>query len=167
MWNIRLRTLVATIGMVVTLTIFVAIPCGYFFVEYRNLAHEMEYKSKLTAARVAKYVYMHQSLWQYQAPRIAELIELDEAAARNFSLNVRDDTGAVIADAGSALAAPVMTRANPIVVSGSVIGRVEGLSSLRPLLLETGLAALLSAIFGIGVYFAVRVIPLKVRKSVV
>ncbi|MDO8877186.1 MAG: EAL domain-containing protein, partial [Pseudolabrys sp.] len=160
-------TLVGTIGMAVTLTIFIAIPCGYFFVEYRNLAHEMDYKSKLAAARVAKYVYMHQSLWQYQGPRLAELIELGTADGKNFSLNVRDDTGAVIAGAGPALDEPVMTRANPIVVSGAVIGRVEGMSSLHPLLWETGLAALLSAIFGIGIYFAVRVFPLKVLDNTV
>ncbi len=166
MWNFRLRTLVGTIGMIVTLTIFIAIPCGYFYVAYANLSHEVDYKSKLAAARVAKYIYMHQSLWQYQAPRIAELIELGAADGKNFSLSVRDDT-AVIAAAGPALTAPVMTRANPIVVSGSVIGRVEGSSSLHPLLLETGFAALLSAIFGVGVYFAVRVFPLKVLDSTV
>ena len=165
--SFRLRTLVGTIGMVVTLTFFVAIPCGYFYVAYTDLSHEVDYKSKLAAARVAKYVYMHQSLWQYQAPRIAELIELDAADGKNFSLSVRDDTGAVVAGAGPALAEPVMIRGNPIVVSGSVIGRVEGSSSLHSLLRETGFAALLSAIFGIGVYFAVRVFPLKVLDNTV
>src|SRR5665647_436999 len=125
MWNLRLRTLVATIGLIVTLTVFVSIPCGYFYVEYTNTSHELEYKSNLAAARVAKYVYLHQSLWQYQAPRIAELIDLDEADGNNFALSVRDGANSAVAAAGPALRAPVMVRNSPIVISGSVIGRVE------------------------------------------
>lgn len=160
MWT--LRTLVAAIGLVVTLTIFVLVPCGYFYVEYANSSHELSYKSELAAARVAKYVYLHQNLWQYQAPRIAELIELGDADVQNYALTVRDEAGAVVASAGPALRTPVMVRNHPIAISGTVIGRVEAASSLRPLLWETGVAVLISAILGIGIYFAVRVFPLKV-----
>jgi diguanylate cyclase (GGDEF)-like protein/PAS domain S-box-containing protein len=162
MWTFRLRTLVATIGLIVTLTVFVSIPCGYFYVEYSSRSDELAYESELVAARVAKYVYLHQNLWQYQAPRIAELIELGDAEGRNFALNVRDDTGSSVASAGPALLAPVMVRSSPMVISGTTIGRIDAMSSLRPLLWETVIAALLSAVVGIGVYFAVRVFPLKV-----
>jgi len=162
--TIRLRTLVATIGLIVTLSISVLIPCGYFYVEYANKANELRYKSELAAARVAKYVYLHRTLWQYQAPRIAELIELSEEDGANLALSVRDEANKAVASAsaGQALLAPVMVRSHPIVISGTAIGRVEAVSSLRPLLWGTSLAALLSAVFGIGIYFAVRVFPVKV-----
>ncbi|MGZ8920792.1 MAG: ComEC/Rec2 family competence protein, partial [Limisphaerales bacterium] len=71
-------------------------PFGYFYVNYTNTSHELTYKSHLGAARVARYVYLHRDLWQYQAPRIAELIELDEADGENYALSVRDETGAIV-----------------------------------------------------------------------
>lgn len=166
MWTPRLRTLVATIGLVVTLTTFIAIPCGYFAVEYDNKADELAYKSDLASARVAKYIYLHQTLWQYQAPRIAELIELTQEDGTNFVMSVHDRTGATVASSGPVLPAPILVRAHPLVVSGVEVGRVESRASLRPLLAETALAALLSAVLGIGVYFAVRVFPVR-GKSVV
>ena len=162
MWTIRLRTLVATIGLIVTLATFVSIPCGYFYVQYANTSHELTYKSELTAARVAKYVYLHRTLWQYQAPRIAEQIALTEEDGGNYALSVRDEADKAVASAGPALPAPVLVRSHPIVISGTVVGRVEAMSSLRPLLWETSIAGLASAIFGIGIYFAVRVFPLTV-----
>ncbi|MBI2713997.1 MAG: EAL domain-containing protein [Rhizobiales bacterium] len=162
MRNVRLRTLVATIGLMVTLTIFVSIPCGYFYLQFADRSHHLDHQSEQAAARVAKYVYLHRTLWQYQAPRIAELIELTETDGKNYALTVRDETGAAVASAGPALLAPVIVRSHPIVISGAVIGRAEAMSSLRPLLWQTGFAALLSAVFGIGIYFAVRVFPLTV-----
>ena len=162
MLPIRLRTLVATIGLVVTLTIFVSIPCGYFYVRYASSSNELAYKSEQAASRVAKYVYLHQDLWQYQAIRIAEMIELTKADGDNIALSVRNEVGAVIAAAGPALPAPTMVRSFPIRISGATIGRVDAVRSMRPLFLETGIAALISAMFGIGIYFAVRVFPLTV-----
>ncbi|MDP2410825.1 MAG: EAL domain-containing protein [Pseudolabrys sp.] len=146
----------------VTLAICVAIPVGYFLVEFSNKSYELTYKSELAASRVAKYVYLHQDLWQYQAIRISELIELAAADGDNFALNVRNETDSVITGAGPVLSAPLMSRSNPILISGRPIGRVEAVSSLRPLLMKTGMAALLSALLGAGIYFAVRVFPLRV-----
>lgn len=160
--TVRLRTLVASIGLIATLTVFVSIPCGYFYVEYANKANELAYKSELAAARVAKYVYLHRTLWQYQAPRIAELVELSQEDGNNFALDVHDEADKVVVSMGPALPAPVLVRSHPVVISGDVIGRVETKSSLRPLLSETSFAALLGAVFGIGIYFAVRVFPLTV-----
>ena len=162
MWNVRLRTLVASIGLIVTLGVFLTVPCGYFYLQYKNTSHELTYKSELAASRVAKYVYLHQTLWQYQAIRLAEMIELTEADGDNYAISVHNEAGAVIASAGPALPAPTMVRSYPIRISGTVIGRIDASRSLRPLLWETIVTVLFSAIFAIGVYFAVRVFPLRV-----
>ena len=52
MWNVRLRTLVASIGLIVTLGIFISVPCGYFYLQYTNTSHELTYKSE--ARRLAR-----------------------------------------------------------------------------------------------------------------
>ena len=162
MWNVRLRTLIASIGLAVTLAISLSIPIGFYFLQHTGRSDELTYKSEMAASRVAKYVYLHQALWKYQAIRIAEMIELTQADGDNYALKVRNGAGKVIAGAGPALLAPTIVRSFPIRISGTTIGRVDAEKSLRPLLWETAFTALFSTIFGIGVYFAVRVFPLKV-----
>ena len=53
-------------------------------------------------------------------------------------------------------------RSTPIVAAGATVGRMEVETSLRGLIYDTGLVAGLSLILGFAVYFAVRILPLKV-----
>ena len=61
-----------------------------------------------------------------------------------------------------AIGAPILMRASPIVVSGETVGRVEVETSLRRLMAESGVVAVLSVVLGFGMFFAVRVFPLRV-----
>ena len=70
----RLRTLVSAIGLCVALTVTLAIPAGFLLVGYSNKAATLAFKAKLNADRLAKYIYVHSALWQYQRVRLAELI---------------------------------------------------------------------------------------------
>ncbi len=65
-------------------------------------------------------------------------------------------------DEGGQIGAPVLARGAPIVVSGETVGRVEMETSLQSLVAETGVVAILSILLGLGVFFAVRIFPLKV-----
>ena len=159
---ISLRTLVSTIGIVVATIIFVSVPTGYFIVGYAKADHDLDFKAHLTADRVAKYVYLHRDLWQYQAVRLAELIEISEAEGEGFAQQVLDNENNIVIRAGPRLQPPTMTERFPIVVSGAVVGQVEAEHSLRPLLVSTGLVAVFGALLSFGVYFAIRIFPLKV-----
>ena len=70
--------------------------------------------------------------------------------------------GKLVFEGGSELASPVLTRSAPIEVAGSTVGRVEISTSLRPLVDATGLVAILSTLLGLGMFFALRVFPLRV-----
>jgi diguanylate cyclase (GGDEF)-like protein len=156
-----LHTIVGSIGLAVAVTIFVVPPAGYFLVGYANSSHELGFKSRLTAERLAKYIYRYRALWQYQAPRLSELIEMDPQENRNFAQEVRDNADNLVVRSGPSLREPVMMGSYPITVSGTSVGRVDAMSSLRPLLEATGLVTLFSALLGFAVYFAVRIFPLR------
>ncbi len=59
-------------------------------------------------------------------------------------------------------AAPTMMQAAPIIVRGQNMGRVEVVASARPLWINTGIVAALSCLLGFGMYFVIRVVPLRV-----
>jgi hypothetical protein len=81
MKNVSLRALVSTIGLFVALTTAILIPAGYFAVGYLNAASLLDLKAELNARYLAKYIYTHDTLWQYQRVRLAELLEQTNGGA--------------------------------------------------------------------------------------
>ena len=157
-----LRRLVGAIGLFVAITTAVSVPAGYWFVSHANLSNRLEFRAELTAERVSKYVFQHRTMWQFHSVRLVELIEFNESNSREFNQRILDTGGDIVVEQGVALSVPSLMRTFPIVVAGEPVGRVETASSTAPLLWETGLIAILSALLGFGMYFAVRVFPLRV-----
>jgi diguanylate cyclase (GGDEF)-like protein len=159
---ISLRTLIGTIALTVAVVTTVAVPSGYWLIGQANVSRDLDLKARIIAGRLARYIYQHDELWQYQRVRIAELIELTEADDDGFYRRVVGSADRPVADAGRQGDNPVMTRRTPIVVSGATVGRVEVQASLRPLLRETAVVALLSFALGFSAFLALRVFPLRV-----
>jgi diguanylate cyclase (GGDEF)-like protein len=159
---IPLRKLVSAIGLLVAVTTAISVPAGYYIVGYTNLASLLDFKADLNARYLSKYIYTHDTLWQYQSMRLAELLE--QAGGRNEGSHKRvvDSVGNVVLDHGPQHAAPLIVRSSSVVVAGTEVARIEISSSQRNLIEHTALVAVFSVMFGCGVYFAVRVFPLRV-----
>jgi diguanylate cyclase (GGDEF)-like protein/PAS domain S-box-containing protein len=162
MKSIPLRTLVSAIGLFVSIMTAVSLPVGYFAVGYVNTANLLNFKSDLDARLVAKYIYAHDSLWQYQSARLSDLLEQTNVEADSLRKRILTAEGALVLEEGLQLPSPLLVRSSPIVVGGSTVGTVEAEKSLQGLLYETGLLAILSCLFGFGMFLAVRTLPLKV-----
>ncbi len=159
---VPLRRLVGAIGLFVAVTTAVSVPAGYLLVGYTNVSNELQFRAELAAARVAKYVFLHRTMWQFHAVRLVELIEFSEADSEEFNQRIVDSGGNVVAEQGAAVSAPSIMRKFPVVVAGEPVGRVETTGSIAPLLWETGMVAFFSALLGFGMYFALKVFPLRV-----
>ena len=157
-----LRKLVSVIGLSVAIVTAVTIPAGYFVTGYLNDRHVLDFKAELNARYVAKYIFSHNSLWQFQSIRLADVLDQVDGHDDTVRKRIVDSAGKVVLDDDAPIGAPIMMRARPIVVSGDTVGRVEIETSLQGLVAETGIVALLSALLGFGMYFAVRVLPLRV-----
>jgi diguanylate cyclase (GGDEF)-like protein len=162
MKSISLRTLVSAIGLFVAIVTAVSIPAGYLYVEYSAHANGLAFKAQLKANRLAKYIYSHGALWQYQTHRLAELIEVPEANARGDRQRIFDAAGKLVIEIGETPTYPAMARAVPIVVNGANVGRIEVAAGALPLVIGTSVVAALSCLLGFGMFFAVRVFPLRV-----
>ncbi len=162
MSSVSLRNLVSGIGLFVAVLTALVIPAGYFLAEYFNKASITQYKADLGAVPLAQYIYAHNDLWQYQQLRLAELLEVLDRTGEPIRKRIIDSSGKMVLTGGTDVAAPVMTRSAPIVVSGATVGRVEIATSMQRTLIETALVAILSGLLGYAVFFAVRVFPLRV-----
>ena len=155
-----LRKLVTVVGLLAAVTTGVSVPLGYFVEGYNDAASLSDFKADLNARTLAKYIYTHDRLWQYQSVRLAEL--LTQTNTGHSRKRIVDADGKLVFGETLALAPPVLTRSAPIEVAGSTVGRLEISTSLRPLVHETGFVAILSTLLGLGVFFAVRIFPLRV-----
>ena len=157
-----LRALVSAIGLSVAVIAAVIMPAGYFIVGYSDTAHLLDFKAELNARYVAKYIYAHPALWQFQRVRLAELLVQADGPDESVRKRIVDSAAKLVIEENGQIGAPIIVRNSPIVVSGETVGVVEMATSLRPLLRGTGFVSVLSILFGLGVYFAVRVFPLRV-----
>jgi len=157
-----LRGVVGAIGLSIAITTAVSAPVAYFLVGYSNLAGVLDFQADLNSRYLARYIYSHDTLWQYQRVRLAELLEHTNVNKDGVRKRIFDSEGVLVLDEGPDLASPVIVRTSPTVVGGAVVGRVEIETSLQALLWETGQVALLSFLLGFGVFLAVRVLPLRV-----
>ena len=157
-----LRNLVTFVGLLVAIVTAVAVPSGYFLVGYSNISETASFKARLNAARIAQYIYTHNSMWQYQQLRLSELIQLPEAGELPVRQKIYDQAGNLVLEEGASLAAPIISRGAPIVVSGSTVGSLAIETSLRQLLQQTWLVVFLSVLLGFAMYFSVRWFPLRV-----
>jgi signal transduction histidine kinase/FixJ family two-component response regulator len=161
----RLRTLVTGFALFVAVATSVLIPIGYFINAYSEVAHQLEFSARLKGNRLAKYIYSHRQLWQYQTARLGELIEVPEADEIGQRTRVTNEIGKLVMETGEAPAFPAIARNAPILVSGLEIGRIESASSFRQALIGTGYVTLFSGLLGFGMFFALRVLPLRVIDS--
>jgi diguanylate cyclase (GGDEF)-like protein len=158
----QLATLVSRLGLAVALAVTVLVPAGYFAMAYAGLRQELSFSAHLKANRLAKYIYSHQELWQYQISSLTNLLEVPEAGDGGDRHRVLDATGKLVMKTGDAPAFPRTATSAPIVVAGAVIGSIETSATLRGALLETGLVALFSGLLGFAMFFVLRLLPLHV-----
>lgn len=157
-----LRKTVRAIALIVAITTAVAVPASYFAIGYSDTAEILGFKARLNAARVAKYIYTHDVMWQYQTLRLSELMQLPERGEQPIHQRVFASNGELVMEEGPKLPAPVMMRSAPIVASGEVVGTLAAEASLDGALFRTGLVVLLSALLGLAIYYAVRALPMRV-----
>lgn len=158
----KINTLVVSLGLAAALVVAVLTPAGYFAVAYSEMAHEVAFSARLKASRLAKYIYAHQTLWQYQTVRLASLIEVPEANETGTRQRIFDAGGELVMETGQAPAFPVMMRSAPIIVAGSEAGTIETAASYRHLVIETGIVALFGGLLGFGIFYVLRILPLRI-----
>ena len=158
---LALRTIVTGIGATVAVITALSLPAAYFASGYASLARHLDFKAELNAAQLAKYISAHNTLWQFQHVRIADLLTQNDGADTGFRKRVIDLSGKAILEEGEQPQAPTLSGRNLVKVAGSTVATIEVDASLQPLLIRTALIAAFSLMLAFGIFFAIRIFPLR------
>ena len=155
-----LRRLVSGTALFVALAIGTVVPAGFVVQQVQTEYKALRFKARSNAGKVARYIYMHPTLWQYQGDRILDVVTLPpEDTVRQV---ITDRNNIEVLDDGVPPAFPALRVQVPIIVDNVEIGSLTVATSLRPLALQAGLVLILSWALACAAFATVRWLPFRV-----
>jgi PAS domain S-box-containing protein len=146
---------------IVTGTITIAFPLGFLFFSYQYMLGKLETEVEICADTFTHMVSLNPDFWEFEYVRLKEQLH---HCPKNEVAEIRrivNNKNRIVAESADDLRPPLIMRSSHIMDSGVVVGRVEICRSLRPLLKKTGLIFLWALPMGAGVFWVLRVLPIK------
>lgn len=158
---VPMRSMINAIGAGVAVLISVSMPLGYFAIGYLAEGERLSLMASINAARVSRYVYQHDTMWQFHRVRLAELVEIALPDATPIKQKIVSAQGQLVLEDGHA-ESPALAKITPIIANQVEVGSLEVATSARPLIFRTLLVAALGCLLGALAYFSIRTFPLRV-----
>lgn len=161
---VRLNRQIGYLSGLIALVVAMTVPAGYIGFALHYESAELAGNVIDQAKRVSLFVYKHPNLWRYQRRRIESIVSPKQHLGDLIRVDLRDNSGAVIADKGTPPPPPTWTRTAAIFDGAKRVGTLTSTKSLRPILVNASLLALFSALLGIAIFFVSRLVPSRVLR---
>ncbi len=152
------------IAAAVAFLVALSLPSIYFALAFFNQAAALETTVDIKAHIVSEMINTNPEMWRYQEHYLTDLLERGPGKSRDESQRIVDIHGRVVVQSREKLESPVLERSQAILDSGNAVGRIEISRSLRPMLVNTGLVAILGLVLGSAVFVTLRVLPMRALK---
>lgn len=155
----RKRAIIWLLGLFIS-GIVVVVPPVYFYISYSYIAGNLASEAEINAYIISQSISRNPEMWEFEHVRIEEYLSRrpmggDSETRRVF--NIKND---IIAQSVNELARPILTKSSVLRDSGVEVGRIEISRSLRHLMEQTGLAALVITLLGLSMYLILRALLL-------
>ena len=154
-------SLAGTVAALVTLIL----PSGYFTVHYQSQKAILQTEAEINARLVSQLVQANPELCEFEQLRLETLLARRPGDRYAESRSVLNLQGRLITTSHDALAPPLFAHSAPVLDAGRVVGTLVIARSLRPVLLGTGVAAILGLALGLAVFVSLWVLPLRALKA--
>lgn len=141
--------------------ICLGLPLGYFGLSYSFLDSALQTEAEINARIVTGLINDNPAMWRFEELRLVELLKRRPGAWTPEARRIRVLDGTVVAENAEDLQPPLHTRRAELLDSGRTVGTIEISRSLRPLIRNTGLVALLGALIGASGFVVLRTVPLR------
>lgn len=162
-----LAKIVTGVAGIISLIVFIAIPAGFFSVAYRYESEKLQTEANRSASSISEIIYDHPDSWRLDERRLTVALIVNTSLISPHRNHIMDEQGNSVAFIPVDLDKPVFSRSAGLTYGNRIVGKVEVAESLRPLLIDTGIAALASAVLALAIYFALRILPLRALTNVV
>ncbi len=158
----NLAATITRIAAAIAAIVALSLPAGYYGLSYQYQTGAMRSEADFNATLATQYVALNPDMWRFQEIRLQEMLDREATETElPEQRRILDEKNTVIAAGGASLRPPLISARAPLYDAGRIVGHFEVNRSLRPLLWETGLAALLGLVLAAAVFAALKWLPLR------
>ena len=162
-----LAKVVTALAGIISLIVLIAIPVGYFSVAYRYESEVLQIEANHSANSISEIIDANPHSWRSDERRLVIALIVNSSLTSPHHNRVTDEQGKIIAAVPVDLDQPVFSRSAELTDGKNIVGKIEVTQSLRPLLIDTGIAALVGTVLALAIYFVLKILPLRALTRVV
>jgi hypothetical protein len=157
----RITSITTWIAGMAAVAVTLLLPLGYYAVSYQHLAGSLEAETEMSSHIITGLINANPELWQYEQRRMEGVLARQMRDNHTETRRILDRKNRLVAENATFLKPPLLTRRFDLMDAGVTVGTLEIRTSLFPLLLRSGLAALLGLSSGLLIFVTLRVLPLR------
>jgi diguanylate cyclase (GGDEF)-like protein/PAS domain S-box-containing protein len=158
----------STLALLVSLLMGILPPVLFFALEYRYQRGEITSAAEINARLGTELINKNPELWQFEQPRLEELLGNRSRNGAAHLAEIREIlsiSGASIARSADPVLAPVIVASSTLFNAGRPVGIILITRSLRPIVLDSLLVALVSVALASALYYKVMAVPLRALRQ--
>jgi diguanylate cyclase (GGDEF)-like protein len=157
-----IRTIVNITGLFIAGVIWIGIPLGFGVEEYLEAKEDVAERASGIAAHIARHSLQIGPLWHLTVPH-EEAVAVGTGGADSAGrVTLFRAAGELVFQHDVEPLPPLITAQAPVRLGGDIVGWVRAEESLRPVVDNVGVLALISTCLACAAFFAYRVLPLRV-----
>lgn len=162
----QISRIITRLALIVGLMVAASLPLLDFLTSFSDLSEALEFKAKIKASALDSLIATNPDLWVYAENRMQGLISREPVPLDDEQVRVFDGQGALIIESGTVPKRPALSKSYPLLDASRVVGRLEVSGSLRGVVYEMLVAAVLGQILGALVFACLRILPLRALRRV-
>jgi diguanylate cyclase (GGDEF)-like protein len=164
----RLGQIITLLALIVALISALVAPLAMLYAGFGQSVQRLEMLVPVMGRDVSAVVARNPLLWQLETQRLAALLPEPDPFGETGSRIVNGAGEGIVgkpAASADSVPTPRIVRSAPIYDAGEVVGHVELLWSMRPLLARTAFVAAISGLCGLCLFLLLRLVPMRALKK--
>jgi signal transduction histidine kinase/DNA-binding response OmpR family regulator len=161
----NMERLLGRIAAIVAFVVAVAGPSTYFALGFQFESGIVDTEAQVNSSLVTQLVHKNPERWQFEHDRLLYLLDRRSHERTPEIRRIIDTKDVEIIASRDPLQPPLLTERAPVMDAGHHVATFEITRSLRPLIVETLVVALLAALLGLVVYVTLSLLPLRVLRK--
>lgn len=152
---------VGRIAAILAAIVPLVLPLGYFTISYQYHRGMVDAQAEINARLASQVINANPEMWQFMRERLEEFLSRRPRELYSEIRRIINNDKQLVAQSADIVGWPTLTGSAEIRDSGLVVGRIEIVRSLRPLLVRTAGVFLLALLLGWLTFAAVKIYPMR------
>src|SRR5918996_339685 len=160
----KLARTISWIAGAVAIVVAITLPLGYFSISYQYQLGMLDAQADINSRIASQVINANPEIWRFMTGRLEGFLSRRPSGGYGEVRRIVDNDNNIIAQSVDVLDSPTITRSAELLDSGIVVGRIEIVRSLRPLLIRTAGVAFFALLLSWMAYLSLKILPLRALK---